>query len=103
MISNVTLFGGLICEGNFVLCVFAGLIQKLVDRCRHILAVKYIFEFNLADKIPPIPILKAHVNESQKLAKKLSEEGKSPVSILPMIVYLVYGVTACIYLFVFAE
>ncbi|XP_014502664.1 FRIGIDA-like protein 1 [Vigna radiata var. radiata] len=59
-----------------------GLIQKLVDRCRHILAVKYIFEFNLADKIPPIPILKAHVNESQKLAKKLSEEGKSPNEII---------------------
>ncbi|KAK7371950.1 hypothetical protein VNO80_05317 [Phaseolus coccineus] len=54
-----------------------GLVQKLVDRCRHILAVKYVFEFNLADKIPPIPILKAHVNESQKLAKRLSEEGKS--------------------------
>jgi len=49
--------------------------------------VKYVFEFNLADKIPPVPILKAHVNESQKLAKRLSEEGKSLVSILPMILY----------------
>lgn len=83
--------------------VFVGLVQKLVDRCRHILAVKYIFEFNLADKIPPIPILKAHVNESQKLAKRLSEEGKSLVSIHLMIVYPVYSVTACIYLCVFAE
>ncbi|TKY57372.1 FRIGIDA protein 2 [Spatholobus suberectus] len=53
------------------------LVQKLIDRCKHIMAVKYIFEFNLADKIPPVPILKAHVNESQKLAKRLSEEGKS--------------------------
>ncbi|KAK7320331.1 hypothetical protein VNO77_29718 [Canavalia gladiata] len=44
---------------------------------KHILAVKYVFEFNLADKIPPVPILKAHVNESQKLARRLSQEGKS--------------------------
>ncbi|KAL2316682.1 hypothetical protein Fmac_030558 [Flemingia macrophylla] len=53
------------------------LVQKLIDRCKHVMAVKYIFEFNLADKIPPVPILKSHVNESQKLAKRLSEEGKT--------------------------
>ncbi|XP_020206548.1 FRIGIDA-like protein 1 [Cajanus cajan] len=54
-----------------------GLVQKLIDRCKHVMAVRYIFEFNLADKIPPVPILKAHVNESQKLAKRLSDEGKT--------------------------
>ncbi|RZC27386.1 FRIGIDA-like protein 2 isoform B [Glycine soja] len=54
-----------------------GLVQKLIDRSKHILAVKFVFEFNLAHKIPPVPILEAHVNESQKLVKRLSEEGKS--------------------------
>lgn len=59
--------------------------QKLIDRSKHILAVKFVFEFNLAHKIPPVPILEAHVNESQKLVKRLSEEGKSLVSTLPLI------------------
>ncbi|RDX79402.1 FRIGIDA-like protein 2, partial [Mucuna pruriens] len=54
-----------------------GLVQRLIDKCKHILAVKYVFEFNLANRIPPVPILRAHVNESQKLAKRLSEEGKT--------------------------
>ncbi|XP_061375643.1 FRIGIDA-like protein 1 [Gastrolobium bilobum] len=53
------------------------LVQKLIDRGKHVMAVKYIFQFNLADKIPPVPILKAQVNESEKLARRLSEEGKS--------------------------
>ncbi|KAK7305211.1 hypothetical protein VNO77_43112 [Canavalia gladiata] len=53
------------------------IVQKLIDRGKHILAVKYVFEFNLADKIPPVPILKACVDESKKLAERLSQEGKS--------------------------
>ncbi|XP_027343732.1 FRIGIDA-like protein 1 [Abrus precatorius] len=53
------------------------IVQKLIARGKHILAVKYVFEFNLADKIPPVPILKACVDESKKLAERLSEEGKS--------------------------
>ncbi|XP_054798682.1 FRIGIDA-like protein 1 [Prosopis cineraria] len=52
-------------------------VQKLVDKGKHVLAVKYVFEFNLADKIPPVPILKACVDEANKLAKRLRQEGKS--------------------------
>ncbi|KAL2322769.1 hypothetical protein Fmac_027148 [Flemingia macrophylla] len=52
------------------------IVQKLVDNDKHIPAVKYILEFNLADKIPPVPILKACVDFSKKLATRLSREGK---------------------------
>ncbi|CAJ1963955.1 unnamed protein product [Sphenostylis stenocarpa] len=52
------------------------IVQKLIDKDKHIPAVKYILEFNLADKIPPVPVLKACVDEAKQLAKKLSEEGK---------------------------
>ncbi|RDX61989.1 FRIGIDA-like protein 1, partial [Mucuna pruriens] len=55
------------------------IVQKLIDKDKHISAVKYILEFNLADKIPPVPILKACVDESEKLATRLSQEGKSPI------------------------
>ncbi|KAI9074686.1 hypothetical protein K1719_043340 [Acacia pycnantha] len=53
------------------------LVRKLVDKGKHVLAVKYVFEFSLADKIPPVPILKACVDEANKLAKRLLQEGKS--------------------------
>jgi len=60
---------------------FADIVQKLIDKDKHIPAVKYILEFNLADKIPPVPVLKAGVDEAKKLAKKLSDEGHSSVSV----------------------
>jgi len=58
----------------------AEIVQKLVSRGKHVLAVMYVFEFNLAHKIPPVPILKAYVKGSKKLARRLSQEGKSMVS-----------------------
>ncbi|KAF7815938.1 FRIGIDA-like protein 1 [Senna tora] len=54
------------------------IIQKLIDKGKYVLAVKYVFDFNLADKIPPIPILKACVDESKKLAQRILQEGKPP-------------------------
>lgn len=43
------------------------IVQKLVNRGKYVLAVKYVFEFILANKIPPIPILKACEDASKKL------------------------------------
>ena len=56
------------------------IVHKLVGRGKHVLAVKYVFEFNLVHKIPPVPILKAYVDDSKELARRLSQEGKSKVS-----------------------
>ncbi|CAK8538891.1 unnamed protein product [Lathyrus sativus] len=54
-----------------------GIIQKLIERSKHILAVKYIFHFKLTDKMPPVPILKAYVDDVKKLTTRLASEGKS--------------------------
>ncbi|XLR49579.1 hypothetical protein HN51_000252 [Arachis hypogaea] len=53
------------------------IVQKLINRGKHILAVKYVFEFNLVDKISPVAILKDCVEESKELSKRLTEEGKT--------------------------
>lgn len=52
-------------------------IQKLIERGKQILAVKFIFHFKLTEKTPPVPVLKAYVNDAEKLAKRLASEGKS--------------------------
>lgn len=57
--------------------VFTDLIQKLVSKGKHLLAVKFISEFDVTDKFPPVPLLKAYVKESKKLAKKVCEEGNN--------------------------
>ncbi|CAJ2633835.1 unnamed protein product [Trifolium pratense] len=54
-----------------------GVIQKLIERGKHVLAVKFIFHFKLEDKTPPVPILKAFVNDAEQQAKRLAAEGKS--------------------------
>jgi len=50
---------------------FADIVQKLIDKDKHILDVKYILEFNIVDRISPVPILKACVDEAKKLGKRL--------------------------------
>ena len=61
---------------NTVLFI-ADLIQKLIDSGKQLLAIKYIFEFELADKYPPVPLLEAYVNETKKLAENLCREKKN--------------------------
>ncbi|CAL5341637.1 unnamed protein product [Camellia sinensis] len=53
------------------------LIIKLISKGKQLLAVKFIFEFDLADKFPPVPLLKEHVKESKKLAQKVFKGGKN--------------------------
>lgn len=57
--------------------MLADLIQKLVSKGKHLLAVKFISEFGLTDKFPPVPILKSYVKESKKLAKKVCKDGNN--------------------------
>jgi hypothetical protein len=75
------------------LCL-AGVIQKLIEKGKHVLAVKFIFHFKLTDKMPPVPILKAFVNDSEQIAKRLASEGKSLVCMRPLIDCLLHDVTA---------
>ncbi|KAF5949478.1 hypothetical protein HYC85_011471 [Camellia sinensis] len=58
-------------------------VEELVDfvviaasKGKQDLAVKFIFGFELADKFPPVTLLKNYVEESKKLAKKVRKDGK---------------------------
>ncbi|PSS06047.1 FRIGIDA-like protein [Actinidia chinensis var. chinensis] len=57
------------------------LILKLISKGKQLLAVKFIFEFELTDKFPPVPLLKAYVKESKKLGKKDCKGGKSSLGL----------------------
>lgn len=59
-----------------ILCI-ADLIQKLIDNGKQLLAVKYIFAFDLIDKYPPVPLLKTYLDESKQMAKKVCKDGKN--------------------------
>ncbi|KAF8023782.1 hypothetical protein BT93_F1082 [Corymbia citriodora subsp. variegata] len=53
------------------------LIEKLLSKRKYTQAVKFIFDFGLAEKFPPIPLLKNFVKESKKLARKVSKDGNN--------------------------
>ncbi|OMP04273.1 Frigida-like protein [Corchorus olitorius] len=53
------------------------LIQKLIDGGKQLLAVRIIFEVGLAEKFPPVPLLKDYLNETKKLAKQVCVDGKN--------------------------
>ncbi|XP_062077651.1 FRIGIDA-like protein 1 [Humulus lupulus] len=58
------------------------LIHKLVKKGKQLLAIKFIFEYELTDKFPPVPLLKDYVKESKKIAKKVCKEGKNSLKSL---------------------
>ncbi|XP_038897630.1 FRIGIDA-like protein 1 [Benincasa hispida] len=60
----------------------ADLVQKLLDKGKQLLAVKFIFEFELTEKFPPVPVLKDYVKESKKVAKTVCKEGKNSLRAL---------------------
>ncbi|XP_021287647.1 FRIGIDA-like protein 2 [Herrania umbratica] len=53
------------------------LIQKLLDSGKQLLAVRFIFEFGLAEKFPPVHLLKEYLKETTKLAKQVCKDGKN--------------------------
>ncbi|XP_073134020.1 FRIGIDA-like protein 2 [Henckelia pumila] len=71
------------CRQAVELCKAIGLesrvsdiVQKLIDRGKQLLALKFVFEFELVEEFPPVPILKAYVINSEKLAQKVLKSGK---------------------------
>ncbi|XP_050384116.1 FRIGIDA-like protein 4a [Argentina anserina] len=54
-------------------------IQKLVSQKMRLEAIKFIHAFELLDKFPPMPLLKAHLNFSKKDAKISCRRGKDPL------------------------
>ncbi|CAA0832441.1 Inactive FRIGIDA-like protein 2 [Striga hermonthica] len=52
-------------------------IMRLISKGKQFLALKFIFEFERADEFPPVPLLKAHVMESKRIAQKVRKNGKN--------------------------
>lgn len=66
-----------------LLLFLADLIQKLISKGKQLLAVKFIFEFELTEKFPPVPLLKSYLKDAKKLATKVRKEGnESQVSLV---------------------
>ncbi|KAJ4980661.1 hypothetical protein NE237_031498 [Protea cynaroides] len=55
------------------------LIQKLINKGKHLEAVKFVFAFGLVDKFPPVPLLKTYVKESKKLAQGIRRKGNDSI------------------------
>ncbi|XP_051125107.1 truncated FRIGIDA-like protein 1 [Andrographis paniculata] len=53
------------------------IIQRLISNSQQLIALKFVFEFGLTDKYPPVPLLKAFVMESCKSAHAVRKAGKS--------------------------
>ncbi|KAB1199109.1 FRIGIDA-like protein 2 [Morella rubra] len=51
------------------------LIQKLISKGKQLLAIKFVFEFMLTEKFPPVPLLKAYLKDVKNLAKKVRKDG----------------------------
>ncbi|XP_057485156.1 truncated FRIGIDA-like protein 1 [Actinidia eriantha] len=56
-------------------------ILKLISKGKQLLAVRFIFEFELTDKFPPVPLLKEYVMESKKFGKNDCKGGKSSLGL----------------------
>ncbi|KAK4439725.1 FRIGIDA-like protein 1 [Sesamum alatum] len=52
-------------------------IGRLINKGKQLLALKFIIEFELTDEFPPVPLLKAYVMDSKKIAEKVRKTGKS--------------------------
>ncbi|KAK8997307.1 hypothetical protein V6N11_020789 [Hibiscus sabdariffa] len=51
------------------------LVQKLVDKGKQHHAVKFIFEFGLAEKFPPVPLSENYLKETKKLVEQVCIDG----------------------------
>ncbi|PIN26164.1 hypothetical protein CDL12_01087 [Handroanthus impetiginosus] len=52
-------------------------IPRLINKGKQLSALKFIFEFELMDEFPPVPLLKSYVMDSTKNAQKVHKSGRS--------------------------
>ncbi|XVF70810.1 hypothetical protein PTKIN_Ptkin11bG0191600 [Pterospermum kingtungense] len=53
------------------------LIQKLLANGKQLLALRFVFEFGLAKKFPPVPLLEDYLKETKRLAEQVCKDGKN--------------------------
>ncbi|CAK9163864.1 unnamed protein product [Ilex paraguariensis] len=66
-----------LCRGLVPVNKLSDVIQKLITKGKRLPAVKFIFEFELSDKFPPVPLLKEYLIEAKKLAKNVRKTGNN--------------------------
>ncbi|KAE8725459.1 hypothetical protein F3Y22_tig00008706pilonHSYRG00031 [Hibiscus syriacus] len=78
------LFVAVGCRKAIMLCSSVGLgekvydlFQKLVDNGKQHLAVRFIFEFGLAESFPPVLLLDSYLKGTKKLAEQVCIDGKN--------------------------
>lgn len=54
--------------------VWIDVIVKLISKGKQLEAIKFIFEFGLTDKFPPVLVLSEYVESSKKLVANIHEE-----------------------------
>lgn len=77
-------------NGGPLFCV-TEIVHKLIDKGKQLLAVKFIFQFELTDKFPPLPLLEAYISDCKEVAQKIYKNGKSSnraVVILYIYIYI---------------
>lgn len=63
---------------NFIVSDF---VQHLISEKKQLAAVRFIYAFELVDKFPPVPLLKAHLNHVKKVARVPFKKGKSSLKV----------------------
>ena len=58
----------------FVLHLSSDIIEELISRGQQVNAVHFIFEVDLVDEFPPVPLLKAFLKDAKKLATSILED-----------------------------
>ncbi|KAL8127376.1 FRIGIDA-like protein 2 [Apium graveolens] len=53
----------------------AGIIEKLISKGNQLIAVKFIFEFEMTKQFPPVPLLEEYAKESKSLVQKIRMSG----------------------------
>ncbi|XP_010256039.1 PREDICTED: FRIGIDA-like protein 4a [Nelumbo nucifera] len=56
----------------------ADMIEELISRGQQVDAVHFTYEVGLVDKFPPIPLLKAYLKDSKKVANSILEDRNNP-------------------------
>lgn len=53
----------------------AGIIQKLISKGNQLIALKFIYEFEMTKQFPPVPLLEEYAKESKSLVQKIRMSG----------------------------
>lgn len=75
-------------------CCVTEVVNKLISKGERLVAVKFIFHFELTEKIPPLPLLEAYISEFEEFTQKVDRKGKNSRQAV---------VSFCAYLVVFGQ